>query len=586
MLRVARGIKTALAVVTVLAFVGLFFGPPIFLVVSRFQLAPAVNAGLSGAGLGSAVAVLVFALTIMFGRIYCESLCPLGILQTVVARLFRPKNAVRRVCTRLPRDHVRLAVRWGVVGVLIFFGLLNAWGLFWSFEPYAICGRAAALYLPGVVMFAAILVSSLFGKGRIWCNWVCPVGAVLEALSWFSVFKGHTCSSCANCRACFDQRNRRLDDEERRDREMRRRRAEAAAAMAKEDAGDDRNDEVDPYSDDEDESSSVSRRTLFRGAAAFAVAEKLTDGGLATIVVPDRADREKPVLPPGAGKRNDFMRRCLACQLCVKHCPSGCLKPSVSLRSFGQPELDFRSGPCLTGCTICSQVCPAGALRPIPVAEKKNCHVGVAVWDPEVCLRKDGRENCTACIRKCPVAALEVVEGLIAVNRGRCIGCGACEHVCAARPKPAIHVEGFDEHQVFRPIGENDLLTEMRSLIRGGAAVVCARNGVIDGVERGGGIDPLMRLLDGGRLTGAIVTDRVIGRAAAAICIVGGVRRVDAMVMSEDAIALLDKHGVAHSAAQTVSRILNRDRTASCPMESRIDGVNDPKRMVELLKRK
>ena len=586
MLRVVRGIKIALAAVTVLAFIGLFFGPPIFLVVSRFQLAPAVNAGLSGNRLGLSVAVVVFALTILFGRVYCESLCPLGILQTVVSRLFRSKKAVRRVCTRLPRDPVRTAVRWSVVGVLVFFGLLNAWGLFWSLEPYAICGRAAALYLPGVVLFVGILVSALFGKGRIWCNWVCPVGAVLEALSWFSVFKGHTGPSCANCRACFNQKDRRLDDEERRDRERRRRRAEAAAEMAEEENADDRNDEADPYSDDEDESTGVSRRTLFRGAAAFAVTEKLTDGGLAALVVPENADREKSVLPPGAGKRTDFMRRCLACQLCVKRCPSGCLKPSVSLRSLGQPELDFRSGPCLTGCTICSQVCPAGALRPLPVAQKRNCHIGVAIWNPETCLRKDGGENCTACIRKCPVSALELVNGLVAVNRGRCIGCGACEHVCAARPKPAIHVEGFDEQQTFQPMAESDLLAEMRTLIREGAAVVVARNGVIEGVERGSGIAPLMRLYDAGRLKGAIVVDKVIGRAAAAICIVGGAARVDARVMSDDAAGLLKAHGVVFDAKETVPKILNRSQTGRCPMELKVDGVTDPVRMVERLKEK
>jgi formate hydrogenlyase subunit 6/NADH:ubiquinone oxidoreductase subunit I len=34
-----------------------------------------------------------------------------------------------------------------------------------------------------------------------------------------------------------------------------------------------------------------------------------------------------------------------------------------------------------------------------------------------------------------------------AVNEDRCIGCGACENLCPARPVTAIHVEGHEVHR-------------------------------------------------------------------------------------------------------------------------------------------
>lgn len=35
------------------------------------------------------------------------------------------------------------------------------------------------------------------------------------------------------------------------------------------------------------------------------------------------------------------------------------------------------------------------------------------------------------------------------VNTERCIGCGACENLCPARPFSAIHVEGHEIHRVI-----------------------------------------------------------------------------------------------------------------------------------------
>jgi hypothetical protein len=54
--------------------------------------------------------------------------------------------------------------------------------------------------------------------------------------------------------------------------------------------------------------------------------------------------------------------------------------------------------------------------------------------------------------------------------------------------------------------------------------------------------------------------------------------------MGEDAAALLHAHGVLATADRTVPRILNRDQSASCPLEARVEKLEDPAQMVEALR--
>ncbi len=182
--------------------------------------------------------------------------------------------------------------------------------------------------------------------------------------------------------------------------------------------------------------------------------------------------------------------------------------------------------------------------------------------------------------------AVRLVRGFPVVDRGRCVGRGACEHVCPARPLPAIYVKGYEMQRIVTPISEADLLKEMRARLDAGAAVVAARNGVIVAVEEGRGIAPLIKLLDEMKLQGALVVDKVIGRAAAAICAQGGARKVCTPLAGKGAAELLEKRGIVFEAGQTVERILNRDKTDSCPMEKAVAGMDDPAKMVETLRKK
>ena len=87
-------------------------------------------------------------------------------------------------------------------------------------------------------------------------------------------------------------------------------------------------------------------------------------------------------------------------------------------------------------------------------------------------------------------------------------------------------------------------------------------------------------------LQGAIIADKAVGKAAAACMVVGGVRQVHADVMSEPALAMLQKHGVDAQYGQLVDHIINRTGTDWCPMERLSRDEDDPAVIIQKVKEK
>jgi len=327
----------------------------------------------------------------------------------------------------------------------------------------------------------------------------------------------------------------------------------------------------------------TTRRETLKGFAVLAAADKLTDGGLAEVSLPGVPARPCRVLPPGAGNAADFARKCVACGLCIAACPEKIIRASTSLSHFGKPELDFTRGHCLIGCVRCAQACPAGALRYLQREMKPNVHLGHAIWKQDLCLRTKG-EECKACVRKCPVQAIHLVKGVPVVDKETCIGCGACEHVCPARPLPAIFVKGFERQRIVNPIAEADLIAEMRSQLNAGATLVVATDGVIVATDRGRGLAPLVKMYEAGTLKHAVVVDKVVGRAAAAVYALAKAKKVVTPLAAEGAAEVCAKAGVKLVADQIVPSIRNRANDGDCPMECAVRGSDDPADMLSKIK--
>jgi len=148
--------------------------------------------------LGLASWVLWLPITFWFGRVFCRYVCPLGLSQSLVNLVLHPRTRVRRVCTRLPRPwYQRLC---NLAFVAVYF--LSPLGAF--LHPWGIVGRVVFLFAPGIVFAALVLVTAAFGRGRFWCNWVCPLGTIFDWVARLGWHQDKIGRGCANCRRCFE----------------------------------------------------------------------------------------------------------------------------------------------------------------------------------------------------------------------------------------------------------------------------------------------------------------------------------------------------------------------------------------------
>ena len=459
---------------------------------AKIQFLPAVLA------LNVGVVAFLVVLTLVLGRVYCSVICPLGVFQDIISWI---NSRRKKKKFRFSYSPAKSWLRYGVLAVFLIALIAGIGSLAALLAPYSSYGRIAnnlfapiyqwgnnllayfaeradsyAFYettvwiksLPTfiIALLTFIIIAVLaWRNGRTYCNTICPVGTVLGFLSRFALFrpaidssKCKDCSLCARqCKAaCIDFKNHQIDysrcvacmdclDACKHDALHFESRLKKAAPAVQEQGGESR------------------RAFLAVGAtlattAALKAQEKTVDGGLAMIEEKKIPKRATPIAPPGALNLRNFAQHCTACQLCVSVCPNEVLRPSTSLLKMMQPEMSYERGYCRPECVKCSEVCPTGAIKPITVADKSAIQIGHAVWIKENCIPLRDGQSCNNCERHCPTKAIQMVPSdpsnpdslkIPVVNEEKCIGCGACENLCPARPFSALYVEGHENHSTI-----------------------------------------------------------------------------------------------------------------------------------------
>ena len=195
------------------------------------------------------ILVALIVLTLIFGRIYCSVICPLGVMQDVIARLRRKKN-------KYSYSKALSWLRYTMLGVMVVALIAGLASVVQLLAPYSSFGRIATnllqplwqwgnnvlaaiaehfdsyafyttdVWLKSVPTFVIAVATLLvvgylaWRNGRTYCNTICPVGTVLGFLSRFSFLKVHfvedkcrDCSLCSkNCKAaCIDYKTHTVD---------------------------------------------------------------------------------------------------------------------------------------------------------------------------------------------------------------------------------------------------------------------------------------------------------------------------------------------------------------------------------------
>ncbi len=214
---------------------------------AKIQFLPAVLA------LNAVVIAVLLALTLLFGRLYCSVVCPLGVFQDCVSNLSSRRKGKKA------RFTYSKEIKWLRYGVLVLFVIalvagLNA--LVALLAPYSAYGRMVQSILAPVWQWGNNLLAWIAGKqdsyafvtkevwlkslptlivaavtfvavvvlawknGRTWCNTICPVGTTLSFFSRFAMFRPvidkSKCRRCHACEkkckaACIDADNQRID---------------------------------------------------------------------------------------------------------------------------------------------------------------------------------------------------------------------------------------------------------------------------------------------------------------------------------------------------------------------------------------
>ena len=319
------------------------------------------------------------------------------------------------------------------------------------------------------ILFLLILSASL-RVTRLWCRSICPLGALLGAVSRWSVLGLHKdADSCDKCNRCL--MHCQGGDDPIGGAPWRK----AECLMCMNCVGSCPHDSlVFRFFRHEKEVASpdLGRRRTLTGLAAGAIAVPLMRADTAM----GKSRNERLLRPPGALDEPDFLSRCIRCGECMKVCPNNSLHPTLGeagLEGLWTPTLVPRIGYCEPSCVLCSEVCPTGAIWQITPREKgwvvgvgqsaaadQPVRLGTAFYDRGRCLPWAMATECIVCEEWCPVSpkAIYVQEAQVIdaagntktlkqprVDPSRCVGCGACEFACPLQERPAVYVTSIGE---------------------------------------------------------------------------------------------------------------------------------------------
>ena len=394
-------------------------------------------------------------LAVLLGRVFCGWICPLGGLIEAADFLLSPlrkRNPLalqhypkRKVLIRYPVSLLLL----GAVLVTVF----TPAPVLQFLHPNIWIIRIVSLTTVGLVFLGLLVLFSVFAR-RLWCTYLCPLGALYGLLARIPLLrlKIAACSSCGRCDRCPTEAANYADKE-----------IMAHQCLLCFDYESTCPTEGFRFTLPS-ERSPGRQPAVYRSRRRFLkygvqLVAGLAVGGLLTGIFRRRIT--ELLRPPGVVDEVRFVENCLRCLQCVRSCPNQIIKitgEGYGFASLYTPHLEFHPYGCDYFCQVCQQVCPNRAIPLQTLVQKQSTPIGVARIDETTCVVYKEQINCLVCEEVCPVPekAIRFEEaGRNARDQEplrepkmvpeRCIGCGICEAKCPAEPV-AIRVFATDPH--------------------------------------------------------------------------------------------------------------------------------------------
>ena len=443
------------------------------------------------------VIILLIALTLIFGRIYCSVICPMGVFQDIIAwfgKKARPKKE-----RKIPYTYSKAmsALRYTVLGVFVMAIIAGVGSFVALLAPYSSYGRIASNIFQPIYRWGNNILASIAEKydsyaiydvdvwvksmptfiiavvtlviifilawrnGRTYCNTICPVGTVLGFFARFSFFhvtfdaeKCKNCSMCSrNCKAsCIDYKTHTVDYS---------RCVTCGNCLEKCKFG------ALSY-----KFATPSMATAFPkpvvvekpAPKAEAKAEEtkapVKDPGLrtflTTIAVGAAAAAKAQIIPEATDKKVDGGLAEIADKV----------KPNRATRIVppGAVSLKNMASHC-TGCQLCVSACPNGVLR--PSTDLMTLMQPEASYEVGYC-----RPECVRCSEVCPAGAIKLIDvaekssiqiGHAVWTRELCVPikdgqeCGNCARHCPTSAITMVPLDANDPKSLKIPVVNEEL---------------------------------------------------------------------------------------------------------------------------------
>lgn len=149
--------------------------------------------------------LIIFALAVMVGPVFCSHVCPLGSIQEWIGKLGR-KLFKKRYNRFIPVKvhHILKYFRYVVLVLVVYITAKSGYLMFAEIDPYNALFSfwSDEVSIKGLIILGITAVASLFVE-RPWCKYACPYGALLGLSNKFRIFKirrvPSTCISCNQC---------------------------------------------------------------------------------------------------------------------------------------------------------------------------------------------------------------------------------------------------------------------------------------------------------------------------------------------------------------------------------------------------